>query len=207
MSPVIGIDFDNTIICYDDVFQRLAVEAGLVAAEPPRRQKAIREAARNSPDGDLAWQRLQGQAYGPRIQEAGPAEGVLDFLAQCRGLGVDVHVISHKTRYAALDPSGTDLRAAARDWLDAHGFFSAATGLGPERFHCGATRQEKVDLIRSTGCTHFIDDLLETFREPGFPPGVQGILFDPGGTPGAEALRDLWLARSWREIGERIALG
>lgn len=206
MNPVIGIDFDNTIICYDEVFHRLAVEAGLVAADAPRRQKSIRAAARESPEGDLAWQRLQGQAYGPRIGEAAPAEGVLEFLARCRKAAVPVHIVSHKSRFAAVDPTGTDLRAAAADWMAAHGFFSAATGLAPEHFHCGATRREKVDLIRATGCTHFIDDLVETFLEESFPAAVQAILYLPGEEAAPPDCPGLWVARSWQEVAARIPL-
>jgi len=203
----IGIDFDNTVISYDEVFHRLAVEAGLLSPDAPKRQKAVREAARQSAEGDLAWQRLQGQAYGPRIQEARPAPGVLDFLAKARTAGLDVHIISHKTRLASIDPTGTDLQAAALGWLDQHGFFTEATGLEPRHFHCGATRQEKIALIREHGCTHFIDDLVETFREEAFPSDIQAILYAPGGEPAPPDLPCLWVARSWPEIAERIQLG
>lgn len=204
MTQVVGIDFDNTVICYDDVFQRLAVEARLVPAGVPLTQKEIREAARQSPEGDLAWQRLQGQAYGPGIQEARPAEGVQAFLARCHAAAVEVHIISHKTEFASVDPTRTSLRAAARRWLADHGFFAAGTGLDPGHFHCGATRPEKVELIRASGCTCFIDDLVETFRETAFPAGVQAILYAPGGEPGPADLPDLWVARSWAQIGARL---
>ena len=206
MNRVIGIDFDNTIICYDDVFHRLAVEGGLVTPAAPRLQKAVREAARHSPEGDIAWQRLQGQAYGPRIQEATPAPGALAFLAQCRKTGLAVHIISHKTRYASIDPTGTDLQEAAQAWLASHGFFSEETGLDPHCFHCGTTRQEKIALLTKTHCTHFIDDLVETFREEGFPPEVQAILYAPGGEPGPQDLPDLWVAPSWNAIAHRLLL-
>jgi hypothetical protein len=205
--PVIGIDFDNTIICYDEVFHRLAVEAGLVAPESPRKQKAVREAARRSPEGDLAWQRLQGQAYGPRIQEATPAPGALAFLEKCRAAALEIHIISHKTQHASIDPSHTDLQMAARGWLAQHGFFSEATGLDSRHFHCGATRAAKIDWIRETRCTHFVDDLEETFREQEFPASVQAILYAPGGEAAPGDLRGLVVARSWFEIQERIFLG
>lgn len=204
MRPVIGIDFDNTVICYDGVFHRLAVESGLVPAEPPLRQKEVRAAARQSPDGDLAWQRLQGAAYGPRIGEAEPAPGVQAFLAGCHRAGLPVHVISHKTRLAGQDPTGTDLRAAARGWLEARGFFAPGAGLAPERFHCGATRAEKVALIRDLGCTHFIDDLVETFLEPGFPAGVTAILYAPGGGAAPAGVR---MARAWSDLAKEFGLG
>lgn len=208
MPPkVIGIDFDNTLICYDEVFHRLAVEAGLVTPDSPRRQKAVREAARRSPEGDVAWQRLQGQAYGPRIHEATPADGALALLEACRKAEYEVHIISHKTQYASIDPSHTNLQKAAQDWLAGNGFFSEATGLGPNHFHCGSTRAEKIALIRNLGCTHFVDDLEETFREEGFPPEVQAILYAPGDDPVPEDVPNLLVARSWPELGERILLG
>jgi hypothetical protein len=208
MPPkVIGIDFDNTLICYDEVFHRLAVEAGLVVPESPQRQKAVREAARRSPEGDIAWQRLQGLAYGPRIEEAAPAQGALAFLEQCHQSGLEVHIISHKTRYAAIDPSHTDLQAAARAWLANHGFFTEVTGLGPASFHCGTTRAQKIALIRETHCTHFIDDLEETFREEDFPAHVQAILYAPEGDPVPRDLPHLLVARTWHDIGGRVFLG
>lgn len=206
MTTVIGIDFDNTLICYDEVFHGLAVEAGLVAPGSPRKQKVIRDAARRSPEGDIAWQRLQGFAYGPRIRDASPAEGALDFLKQCCRARIETHIISHKTRFAAIDPTGTDLQAAAQGWLADNGFFSEATGLGPSHFHCGATRQEKVAMIKEYHCTHFIDDLLETFQEMEFPQDVQAILYAPGEETLAKANARLWIAGSWAEIGERIFL-
>jgi len=208
MPPkVIGIDFDNTLICYDEVFHRLAVEAELVVPESPRKQKAVREAARRSPEGDLAWQRLQGQAYGPRIQEATPAPGAMAFLERCRAADLAVHIISHKTQQASIDPSRTDLQAAARDWLAVHGFFSEATGLGPQHFLCGVTRSAKIDLIRERRCTYFIDDLVETFREQRFPAHVQAILYAPGGEAAPGDLSGLVVARTWFEIQERVFLG
>jgi hypothetical protein len=201
---VIGIDFDNTLICYDDVFRRLGVEAGLLAPGATLGQKAVREEARRSPEGDLAWQRLQGQAYGPRIHEATAADGALDFLVRCHDGGLPTWIISHKTPFAALDPTGTNLRDAAQAWLARQGFFGPATGLGSGRLCFGATRREKIAHIRNTGCTHFIDDLEETFREPDFPPEVQGILYLPGEAEAPKDLGHLWVARCWTDISSRL---
>ena len=41
---VIGVDFDNTLICYDQIFHRLAVEEGLISRNVPAQKKAIRDA-------------------------------------------------------------------------------------------------------------------------------------------------------------------
>lgn len=198
---IVGIDFDNTLICYDALFQRLALEAGLPVDAGQAHKGAVRQAARASREGDLAWQRLQGQAYGPRIMEAPPMAGALSFLRSCTERQVPLFVISHKTPFASIDPTGTPLRPAALDWLGAQGFFEEGTGLAPERVIFASSRAEKLAQIRATGCTAFIDDLEETFLEPGFPAGVQGYLFAPWGASPRAGLR---IAGSWAELREAI---
>ena len=192
---VIGVDFDNTLISYDAVFHRLALEAGLIGPDCPPDKKAIRDAVRLAPGGEAAWQALQGQAYGPRILEALPSPGAKAFLAGCREVGIPVRVISHKTAYATADPTRTPMREAALGWL-------RSQGLGALEVQFGNSRGEKVALIAAAKCTHFIDDLEETFLEPAFPAGVQGILYAPG--EGAADLPGVWTARSWDEIGRRL---
>ena len=60
----IGIDFDNTIACYDGVFHAVAVERGLDPAEPrPRQEQRPRPPARQGREDDFTV--LQGYVYGP----------------------------------------------------------------------------------------------------------------------------------------------
>lgn len=195
----IGVDLDNTLALFDPVFSRLAAEAGLAGPDVRLDHKQVRALARGGPGGDLAWQAMQGQAYGPRMGEARPAPGALDFLRRCAALAVPVRIISHKTEYAGVDPTRTPLRRAALDWLAGQGLIGPATGLGPADVRFGATRAEKVDLIRAEQLTHFVDDLAETFLEPGFPAGTGAILYAPGELSGAVppgARR----VRSWAEL-------
>jgi hypothetical protein len=194
----IGVDFDNTLVQYDQVFSRLAAEAGLAPTGAALAQKAVRDLARGGPGGDLAWQALQGQAYGPRLGEAEPAPGALAFLRRCAERGIPVRIVSHKTEFAAVDPSRTPLREAALAWLRAHGAFAPGTGLEPGDVRFAATRAEKVAMIREEGLTHFVDDLAETFLEPGFPPGTQAVLYAPAGDPAPPP--GARLVRSWQEL-------
>lgn len=203
---IVGIDFDNTLIGYDEIFYQLAQEAGLVPAGAAAHKASVREAARRSPEGDIAWQRLQSEAYGPRITEALPTAGALAFVQACAARGIPVYVISHKTPFAAQDTTGTNLQEAALGWLQTHGFFSEATGLTPVRCRFGNTRAEKIAHIRNLGCTHFIDDLEETFRDPGFPSDVHGFLYSPWGTPESD-LPGITLAPSWDALQQRILGG
>jgi hypothetical protein len=199
---VIGVDFDNTLICYDQAFHQVALAEGLIPAGTPAAKREVRDAVRLGPSGEPGWQRLQSQVYGPRIRQSRPAAGAREFLDRCARERVPVFIISHKTEFATLDPGTTSLRRAALDWLEGEGFFTGA-GLGPGSVRFGATRAEKLDHIRQTRCTHFIDDLEEVFREPAFPAGVQGILY----APDRERLADLpgvALARSWSAVMDRI---
>ena len=51
---VIGVDFDNTIVCYDDLFHRIAVEQGLVPARLEPRKNEVRDFLRNAGQ-EAAW--------------------------------------------------------------------------------------------------------------------------------------------------------
>jgi hypothetical protein len=87
----IGIDFDNTLINYDDVFFAMAKRSGLIGSGVPSRKRDVRDAIRKLPDGELTWQRLQGQVYGKGIAEA--AMAALDWMT-AQGLFDGDHGIS-----------------------------------------------------------------------------------------------------------------
>ena len=68
MSGVrIGIDFDNTIICYDKVFAAVARQRGLVPEGWVGLKTEVRNLLRSRAGGELAWQGLQGFVYGKGI--------------------------------------------------------------------------------------------------------------------------------------------
>jgi hypothetical protein len=197
----IGLDFDNTIITYDDVFLSTARERGLVGADFTGRKQAIRDAIRMLPDGELSWQKLQGQVYGKGLAQAYMFEGVDAFLRHCRLNKVPVVIVSHKTEFGHHDPDRVNLRDAARDWMTAHGFFHANRfGIAPDAVYFEATRQDKLARIRQLGCTHFIDDLEEVLSDPAFPPGVERILF----TEGRPASAPYIVCPTWRHIEEQV---
>ena len=39
----IGIDFDNTIVCYDKVFHKVAIEKGLIPEDIPPSKNNVRD--------------------------------------------------------------------------------------------------------------------------------------------------------------------
>jgi hypothetical protein len=194
----IGIDFDNTLIDYDQVFLAAAKQRGLIEAAFDGPKRVVRDSIRLLPDGELAWQRLQGYVYGAGIGSARMFDGADAFLRDCRAKGLDVFVISHKTQFGHYDPMRVDLRRAALDWMTARAFFCGdGFGIPVERVFFESTRSAKLERIRAVGCTHFIDDLEEVFSDPVFPASVLPILFAATGT-----LRTGAVCSSWRQIAE-----
>jgi hypothetical protein len=201
----IGIDFDNTLVDYDRVFLTAARERDLVAADFDGSKRKVRDLVRLLPEGELAWQRLQGDVYGSGIGGAVLFEGADAFLRQCRVLNIDVFVVSHKTRYGHLDPARVDLRQAALGWMSAQGFFSTdGFGLSRERVFFEETRSAKLARIASLDCTHFIDDLEEIFADPDFPAGVQPILFATGSYKGRALVCRHWLEIATAVLGDLV---
>src|SRR5882724_12220006 len=121
----VGIDFDNTIVTYDEVFRASARERGLIDARFSGSKQAVRDFIRLLPDGEFAWQRLQGHVYGNGIVGAAMFEGVDSFLRRCRAEGSTVFIVSHKTEYGHHDAARVNLRKAALDWMTGQGFFHA----------------------------------------------------------------------------------
>jgi hypothetical protein len=176
---IIGVDFDNTIVSYDELIYGEAIERGLVDDEVLKSKKIIRDTIRELPEGEIEWQKIQAAIYGPQMERATLIEDVFDFFILCREKGVRTYIVSHKTQFANYDTTGTDLRKEALKWLDRAGFFDAGlTGLSARDVYFESTRVDKINRIMSLGCTHFIDDLEETFREPSFPPDIEKILFN-----------------------------
>ncbi len=202
MGPI-GVDLDNTIVCYDDGFYRTAMELGLVGPDVGRGKKAIRDAIREIPNGEIEWQKLQAEIYGPRMDQAQIIDGVEIFCRECVRRSLRIYIISHKTEFAHYDPTRTNLRTAAMNWMDAHGFF-ASDGFGLQRdsVFFESTREAKIERIRSLRCSHFIDDLEETFLEETFPNEVHRILFDPYGHYGPRP--GMTVCSSWGEITHHL---
>ncbi len=210
---VIGLDLDNTLVGYEELFPVAAAELGLftpdelseLSARAPGKTP-LRDALRARPGGEYQWRDVQALVYGREIMNARPFPGVLPFLARCRELSLPVFVVSHKTPTASCRGQIFDLRQVALAWLEKAGLFNpAASPLTPEHVFFAATRAEKLARIAELGCRVFVDDLVELFLEPDFPPGVAQVLLDPSGQAGQRhpEFRGA-LARSWAEVAALV---
>ena len=172
----IGIDFDNTIVCYDDLFHCIALERSLIDKTLPVSKQAIRNYLRRC-GLETEWTKLQGLVYGARMSEAEAYPGAIDFISKFLHAGAKISIISHKTKIPYAGPP-YDLHATATDWLIKRGIgvagvFEAVT------IDFELTREDKLQKIGKRNCSTFIDDLLEFLNEPTFPIQTRKILFDP----------------------------
>ena len=198
----IGIDFDNTIVTYDEVFCAMAKQCGLIDPAFIGGKQTVRDAIRLLPDGELAWQHLQGQVYSKGIVDAKVIDGVEAFLRRCRVEGCAVMIVSHKTEYGHYDPDRIDLRQAARDWMAARRLLDSEHGVSAASVFFESTRAEKLARIGQLSCTHFVDDLEEVLSDPDFPPGVKRILLSDREKSPAD--NPFVVCATWSDIEEQV---
>lgn len=197
-TPIIGIDFDNTIVSYDEVCYQLAFEQGLIPRDLDHTKNAVRDYLRQQ-GKEEKWTEFQGYLYGPGIIKALPFPGVLEFIDKCKLEKIKVYVISHKTKYPFLGPK-YDLHESARQWLEKSCFRSENDS---QMVFLELTQEEKIKRIENLGCTHFIDDLPEILNHPLFPSYVQKILFNPQRKTSCKTnglSPELKTVQSWKEI-------
>lgn len=201
----IGVDFDNTIACYDQVFCDVALATCLVTHGDGSSKADIKTQVLSRPDGDLDWQRLQGQIYGRYMRQAEIFPGFYEFLYLSKLRGHKVFIVSHKSEFGHFDEDRIPLRDQALRWMQANKFFDKdGLDLDIQDVFFESTRADKVRRISDLGCTHFIDDLSEVFEEPLFPSKVQKILFRPNHSESQAPSTITTTSSSWREVAHQL---
>jgi len=175
----IGLDFDNTIVNYDNIFHTVALEQAVIPKDLPANKLAIRDYLR-SIDQEEVWTEMQGTVYGARMNEAEAYPGVLEFIKQAKVAGHTLAIVSHKTKTTFRGPQ-YDLHAAARGWIERYLVEEGVSLIPENQIYFELTRDEKLARIADFGCEVFIDDLPEVLLAATFPTTTQRILFDPQG--------------------------
>ena len=81
---IIGLDFDNTLACYDNVFSDEAKKKGLVSNHWEGNKKDLKNELISLNNDPYIWQTIQGQVYGPSMHKAILFPGVSRFLLRCK---------------------------------------------------------------------------------------------------------------------------
>ncbi|NGX56912.1 MAG: hypothetical protein K1060chlam5_01165 [Candidatus Anoxychlamydiales bacterium] len=168
----VGIDFDNTIVCYDNVFHATALEKKLIPTTIQKSKEKVRDYLR-SIGKEKKWTQLQGYVYGARMDLAKPFNGIGEFFKKALKNNIEILIISHKTLFPFMGPK-YDLHKAAKNWLKNQNFYNDDISAFFE-----LTLKEKLNRISKENCDYFIDDLPELLTESSFASNVKKILFDP----------------------------
>ena len=172
---LIGLDFDNTIVCYDKAIARLADELFDLPPYLPRTKLALRDFLRQA-NREPEWTAFQGALYGPGMAHAEPFEQALETMQALKHMDHSLCIVSHRSLRPYAGPAH-DLHAAARAWVDEWLASSGLIGNGMAHFH--ETREQKIAAIRNLGCKVFLDDLPEVLEDEHFPSTCWALLFDP----------------------------
>ncbi len=202
-SPILfGTDFDNTIVSYDHLFQASAREMGVEVPSHLTTKAGIRDYIRSLPRGEILWQKIQADVYGPRMSEARIIDGFDAFISRCREHAIPVFIVSHKTKFAAQDRE-INLRFSALTWMEANGFFDRKRlGFLPSEVFFEATRESKITKIRNLRCSHFVDDMEEVLLHDGFPENIVKILIAKNGQ--GRKPKGVTALSSWCQIADHL---
>lgn len=175
---ILGIDFDNTLACYDGLFHAEALKRKLIAEEIATDKKSVRNAlVAQGLEDDFTI--LQGHVYGKGIIQAPVYEGAIECLQSLKIKGVKLVIISHKTPYPYLGER-YDLHEAARGWLEENKFYNDNL-IDKQNVFFEVTKESKLKRIAEQECTHFIDDLPDILNHVLFPERTKALLFNPLG--------------------------
>ncbi len=198
----IGFDFDNTIVSYDALFHKVAIEQGVIDETVPVNKIAVRDYLR-SIDRENSWTEMQGYVYGARMREAQCYPHVLDVMRQMKQAGHELAIISHKTKYPYLGQQ-YNLHDAAHLWIEEYLVDEIGALIPVEQIFFEITKENKLNRISQWQCDVFIDDLPEILLSQHFPKKTQRYLFDPEQHYVNASFPDIKIISSWSLLGSCV---
>lgn len=172
----IGLDFDNTIVCYDKAIEDLAEELFTLPKHIARTKLGLRDYLRAA-GREVEWTAFQGQLYGPGMRYAHPFEGAIDTMQKLLARGHELIIVSHRSKWPYAGPR-YDLHEAAKTWI-ANRLRPSGLFVADEQAYFLETKEDKIAKIADLCCDVFLDDLPEVLSGRGFPASTVGFLFKP----------------------------
>lgn len=199
---IIGLDFDNTIVKYDDLFHRVALEKKLISKEIPVNKFEVRNYLRQMGKEDV-WTEMQGYVYGARMEEAIAYDGAIEFLVWAKTNGHQLAIISHKTKFPFAGEK-YDLHSSATKWIADNLLLDGEPLVQTENIFFLPTKELKVAKITSFDCDLFLDDLPEILTADGFSEKTKKILFDPEDKHSLPTSSSISKLTSWRQFKDYL---
>ena len=148
----IGIDFDNTIAIYSDVFRKVALKNKLIAKNGFGTKAELRKKIIFEKNVEV-WKKLQGQVYGAYMHNASPSKYLNEFILKAQILESKIFIVSHKTEFGHYDEKKIKLRDEAIRWIKKKGYLKNI------KIFFENSIPEKIERINSLKLDYFIDDL------------------------------------------------
>ena len=190
----IGIDFDNTIACYDNAFYEVALEKNWIDPKILKSKVSVKiEMHKRNLFREFTI--LQGLVYGKNILKAKLFEGFKNFLADNLKFH-EFFIISHKTRYPIIGEK-IDLHSAAYKFIKFNKLEYFYNDINKKIF-LEPQKEKKIKRTNTLNLDFFIDDLPEILEMEGFLEKTKKILFDPNHM--SSKLSPLKNFSSWEEI-------
>ena len=203
----IGLDFDNTIVCYDEAIKLLAEKIQDLPPAMVVSKLGLRDFLR-SEGREEEWTRFQGELYGPGMLHAKPYEGAINAIKELKANGHQVFIVSHRSRFPYAGRR-YDLHFYARKWIAAnlapHNLFRDLDGSRDcsDSSYFLESKHEKLTMIKELDCNVFVDDLVDVLKHSDFPDKTLSILFDPSHENCEDKGIDI-TAHSWKDISLSI---
>tara|TARA_Y100000991_G_C21955137_1_gene341684 strand:- start:512 stop:1123 length:612 start_codon:yes stop_codon:yes gene_type:complete len=155
---IIGLDFDNTLIDYDYLFYKTALDSELIPINITKSKVGVRNYLLNEGKEEL-FTILQGEVYGAKIKYANMSEGVMDALMNLKMNGFEFSIVSHKTKHPIVGKK-YNLHDGALEWLKKNNFIGGGgLDIKIENIYFELTKDKKINRINLLNCRYFIDDL------------------------------------------------
>lgn len=192
---IIGLDFDNTIACYDQAIARFAREMFALPAEIRPTKLGLRDYLR-AVGREPEWTAFQGHLYGPGMEYAEPFPGAVDTIAALLDAGHTALIISHRSKHPYAGPKH-DLHASARSWMTGKLVRGGRQLFDESQIFLNEHLADKVAMIGKLKCDVFLDDLSEVLGHADFPAGTKRLWFSSKTPPAGSAMIQV---QHWNEV-------
>ena len=173
----IGLDLDNTIINYDNIFYEVAYEKNLIPKYIEKSKNAVKDYLHiNGKHKDFTL--IQGQVYGTFLLRAKLYEGVKSFVNFMIQKGNIIYIVSHKTKYPILGPK-INMHEKALEFLNKKGIVNKFL-INKDNIYFEDTLENKINKIVELNIDVFIDDLPVVISNINLLNKTKGILIDYG---------------------------
>ena len=190
----LGLDFDNTLIDYDEVFFKLALEKNLIPTSINKDKKSVRKYFIDNNIED-EFINLQGEVYGLKVLEAKQSFGMFEALRSLKD-NYELIIVSHKTKYP-YSGKKYDLHKAASNWLEVNKFFDQnGLAMKRENVYFEITKENKISRIEQLDISFYIDDLQSILSM--INPSIKRILYSPKLNEKID--KDFYLLENWENL-------